>query len=110
MSNHNKNQNRVPFGGMSSARKEPTDPQDEPIVDEEQPEQAASEPKVEASEPEVPPAIVVAHVEPEKRVRVRPRADLPRVRIGGSWYSFRTGVEQDVPENVRDVLRERNLI
>lgn len=41
---------------------------------------------------------------------IRPRKDLPRVRIGNDWFSFAKGVETVVPAEIMDHLRRKGII
>lgn len=54
--------------------------------------------------------VAVAADSKDDLVVVRPRADLPRCSIGGTWYAFRKGQDVEVPKDVERLLRERDLI
>lgn len=53
---------------------------------------------------------VGAPVDGEKRVSVRPRVNIPRTRIGNTWYSFVAGKEQVVPISVKRHLEEKGIL
>lgn len=52
----------------------------------------------------------VQEVKEERMVRVMPRKDVPRCRIGADWYSFRKGKSQEVPKGIVNHLESRNII
>lgn len=78
---------------ISEVPKEVPAPEEKPVVSEVAP-------------PTSQAAFAVREAKRSPQVEVIPRVDVPRVSIGGKLYSFRKGVAQFVPEDVKQRLRE----
>lgn len=46
---------------------------------------------------------------PTKKVRIVTNRD-HRCNVGGEWYTFKQGVQQNVPENVKKILASAGLL